>query len=290
MKKVFSLAFIAILSLTAILYSCQKPEEYTTTNNTPKDNLSPLLRITPGNQNDPIALNSLEINGTIDYNQISMNDLALKHNECMIFIANRFKSEGICPRDNEQTRLKLEEYLEEFLSANGLITDFDINSFQGLAEQDNLPFANPSLNLSTEANNLLNSLESTLTSFINGTTSQSEFESSTNLIINSSETLNSPSEKKIVELTATICKNSAIFWRDNLEIVEQIEFNACTNGSNQTSNKQINWGAVGAADASGAITWGVRGFVATLATGPGSIGTGIACGLQVLADIRRQDY
>jgi hypothetical protein len=277
MKKVFSGAFIASLSLTAIMFSCQKPEETTKAINSSQET-NTALRVIPNNEIYPVALNSLEFTGTVDYSTISINDLANKHNECMQYIANKFKSAGICPMDNEQTKLKLEEYLEEFLRANGLITDFDINSFQGLAELDNIPYANPAYNFSVDANSLLSTLEKSFNNFTNGTSTLQEFESSVNTIILSSSNLSLEHEKRIVELTATICKSSAIFWKQNYDNIKYTEFYYCQNNNNQTQNKQINWYGVANSDASGAVTWGVRGFVATLASGPGSVGTGIACG------------
>ena len=74
-------------------------------------------------------------------------------------------------------------------------------------------------------------------------------------MISDANNLENPEEKRVVQLTATICRSSGFFWKENLPRLREKLMNHCaivSSGLRQRNN--IPWGGVAYADASGAIT------------------------------------
>lgn len=273
MKKSILLPLLSILSLLFVLIACKKEVSDSSHKNPKSEALS--LQRTVNRSSLPLEIVSLLAREGINYNSLSLDSVALIHNDAMEYIVDRVFKDNICPEDNEKYRTRFASYIEDYLSSKGLDAKININSIEGARAWDDLDFCSTDFELSQEATNLTCLTQNVFDDFSLDKLSPSEFTEKINNIISDANNLKDPEEKRVVQLAATICRSSAFFWKENLPRLREKLMSHCSNVSSGLAQRNnIPWGAVAYADASGAITWGRVGFFA--AGGPAGA---VACGL-----------
>jgi len=221
----------------------------------------------------PLELESLKSTGEYDFNAMSLDEVAAIHNDAMEFVVKRIVEEGSCPDDNEDFREKLSGYLEEFLESKGLISEIRINSIEQAKSFDDIDFCETNFEISEEASALSCDIENAFQEFETGKSTETVFSEKIEQVIESANGLADEDEKRVIQVTATICRSSSFFWKENLERLTSDIRQHC--GKPTVGQKaSVPWGGVAYADASGAIQWGRVGFFA--AGGPAGA---VACGL-----------
>lgn len=264
---------MGVLTLIFVLISCKKETTLSPSADSKSQPLS--LQRTASNSSLPFELVSLSANEGVDYNLLSLDSVASIHNEAMEYVVDRVIEDGICPEDNEEFRNNFASYLEDYLSSKGLNAQININSIEGAGAYDELDFCSTDFELSTEATELTCEIQNVFDDFSLDNVSSSEFSEQISNVIENANSLEDPEERRVVQLTAAICRSSAFFWKENLPRLREKLMSHCTNGySGLAQRNNIPWGGVAYADASGAITWGRVGFF----TAGGPAGA-VACGL-----------
>jgi|GEM_PF-2726135 len=265
-----------ILSFCVLsFFSCSKTEiEKTDPGQTPAIEKLNLSSRTLGKGSSlPLELESLEPTGEVDFNSMSLEEIAAIHNDAMEYVVQKIVEDGSCPDDNEDFREKLSGYLEEFLATKGLISEIRINSIEQAKSFDAIDFCETDFKISEEARALSCNIENAFQEFETGKSTENVFSEKIEQVIESANGLADEDEKKIIQVTATICRSSSFFWKENLERLTSDIRQQC--GKPIVAQKaSVPWGGVAYADASGAITWGRVGFFA--AGGPAGA---VACGL-----------
>lgn len=273
MKKTILLPLISAISLLFVFVACKKESPIATPTSSQSNSL--MLQSTANRSSLPFELEALSADEGVNYNSLSLDSVAAIHNEAMEYVVDKIVEDEICPEDNEEFRSRLASYLEGFLTTKGLSAQVTINSIEGAKGYDDMDFCSADFELSSEATELTCEVQNAFDDFSTNKISASEFSERINSVISNANNLEDLDEKRVVQVTATICRSSAFFWKDNLSRLREKLMSHCSTGfSGLAQRNNIPWGGVAYADASGAITWGRVGFFA--AGGPAGA---VACGL-----------
>lgn len=273
MKKTILLPLISAISLLFVFVACKKESPIATPNSSLSNSL--ILQSTANHSSLPFELETLSADEGVNYNSLSLDSVAAIHNEAMEYVVDKIVEDEICPDDNEEFRSRLASYLEGFLTTKGLSAQIKINSIEGAKGYDDMDFCSADFELSSEATELTCEVQNAFDDFSTDKITKSEFSERINIVISNANNLEDLDEKRVVQITATICRGSAFFWKDNLyRLLEKLMSHCSTGLSGLAQRNNIPWGGVAYADASGAITWGRVGFFA--AGGPAGA---VACGL-----------
>lgn len=241
MKKVFSVAFIAILSLTAILYSCQKPEEIANFNNS----------------NDVISSQMQRSVDSAYFNLNMIEFIGKEHNRICKLIFNNFRS-----NTNQSLYTSFNSVMssEEYgsLSEDGFNHSVSIYS---------------NINIETTMNELLNNIqndgEKSIISDLYDVTSAiqtyDEYIQHLSVLANRANNLTDQNRKIATLIALSVAKNSAKMWLSTNNGGEGYLDMGSPTG---TSNKQISKaGGVIMADIVGAYSGFLGGVMGYLTTG-----------------------
>jgi len=224
----------------------------------------------------PFELESVSLNGGDNLNLLTLDSIASIHNEAMEYLVGRIESENVCPNDKEEFRNNFAIYIQDFFQERGLLsTSIKINSIEDSRAYDEADFCVDDYALSTKGSKIICNLQNTFDNFTANSISDNEFITEVNKLVSEANEIEDTEERKVVQLSATICKSSSIFWKYNLDRLTTTLRGICNDRGSFAANKNsIPWGGVASADALGALNWGRVGFFA--AGGPAGA---VACGL-----------
>lgn len=261
MKKTILLPLISAISLLFVFVACKKESPIATPASSQSNSL--MLQSTANRSSLPFELEALSADEGVNYNSLSLDSVAAIHNQAMEYVVDKIVEDEICAEDNEEFRSRLASYLEGFLTTKGLSAEIKINSIEGAKGYDDMDLCSTGFESSSEATELTCEVQNSFDDFSTDKISASEFSERINSVISNANNLGDLDEKRVVQVTATICRSSVFFWKDNLSRLREKLMSHCGTGfSGLAQRNNIPWGGVAYADASGAITWGRVGFFA----------------------------
>ncbi len=185
----------------------------------------------------PFELESVSLNEGVNLNLLNLDSIASIHNEAMEYIVNRIEADGTCPSDEEEFRNDLAIYLQDFLYSKGLSTSVKINSIEGSQSYDPADFCVNEYGLSLRGSEIICDLQNTFDAFTSNSTGESDFVTQVNDLVDEANEIQDIEERRVVQLSLTICKSSSIFWKNNLDRLTTKLGSICTGRGTSSANK-----------------------------------------------------
>jgi len=222
---------------------------------------------------EPMELLSLQLNGGVDYGQLSLDSIVAFHNEAMEYLANGICASKVCPSNESIFREQVADHFERFLRTKGIDAEFKVNSIPNPSYFDGRSLVDPAYMMSSEGQLICAQIKHALDEYVLNVIAQHEFKGKIASIVQAANTLPDVSERKSIQLAAKNCEGSALFWQGRLTEMSGKVLCAC-DSTGGGSRAAIPWGGVAYADLAGAVQWGRVGLVA--AGGPAGA---VSCGL-----------